>query len=96
VPRSNRGLSPEQRSLRARMAAHAMHAQNDSRETSAKGRAAFLSRFENQVDPDGVLSLAERTRRAEHARKAYFAALALKSSKARSKAKREVSTTDAA
>jgi len=45
-------LSPTERSLRARLAAYAMHAQHDSRETSAPGRAAFLARFEADVDPE--------------------------------------------
>ncbi len=79
-------LTPAQRTLRARMAAHAMHARNDSRTTSAPGRQAFLARFEDEVDPDRVLSEAERLRRAGHARKAYFARLALASSKARRRA----------
>jgi hypothetical protein len=78
-------LTPEQRSLRARIAAHAMHARNDSRQTSDAGRKAFLVGFERQVDPEGVLPIAERQRRAEHARKAYFTRLALKSSRARRK-----------
>jgi hypothetical protein len=50
---------------------------------TAPGRRAFLERFEREVDPDGVLPAAERARRAEHARKAYFTALALRSAKAR-------------
>ncbi len=78
-------LTPEQRSLRARLAAFAMHSQHDSRETSAPGRAAFNERFAREVDPGGVLPDAERERRAECARKAYFVGLALKSSKARSR-----------
>lgn len=42
-----------------------------------------MARFEDEVDPDHVLSEAERRRRAEHARKAYFTRLALKSTQAR-------------
>jgi hypothetical protein len=42
-----------------------------------------MKRFERQVDPDGVLSEAERLRRAESAKKAHFARLAFLSSKAR-------------
>jgi hypothetical protein len=38
-----------------------------------------------QVDPDGVLSPAERARRAGHARKAYFTRLALRSAQAQRK-----------
>jgi hypothetical protein len=47
-----------------------------------------MDRFERDVDPDGTLPLAERARRAEHARKAYFAELARKSVKARREHKR--------
>jgi hypothetical protein len=65
------------------MAAYAMHARHDSRRTSAPGRAAFLARFERQVDPDGHLDPQERARRAELARRAYFARLSLAAAKAR-------------
>ena len=82
-PTSGHGLSPAERILRARLAAYAMHAQHDSRDTSAPGRAAFLARFEADVDPDGRLDPEERRRRAEHARSAYFARLALASVAAR-------------
>jgi hypothetical protein len=77
------GLSPAERSLRARLAAHAMHAQHDARATTAKARAAFLLRFERQADPEGLLPPAERQRRAQQLRSAYFAQLALASAKAR-------------
>jgi hypothetical protein len=52
---------------------------------TANGRAAFLSSFERQVDPDGALDPAERARRAEYLRKAHFRRLALKSAQARTK-----------
>lgn len=78
-------LTPEQRSLRARMAAHSMHAKHDSRQTSEPGRATFLARFERQVDPDGTLPALERKRRAEHALRAHMQGLALKSARARAK-----------
>jgi hypothetical protein len=81
-------VSPAERSLSARLAAHALHAQRDPRQTTANGRAAFLARFDREVDPDGVLEPEERRRRAEQARRAYFARLALASAKAR-RAKRE-------
>lgn len=80
---ANKSLSPEQRSLRARMAAHAMHSQHDTRQTSANGRATFMRRFEDEVDPNRELPEAERQRRAEQARKAYFQRLAFQSSRAR-------------
>jgi len=77
------GLSPSQRSMRARLAAHAMHARRDSREVTANARRAFVERFERQVDPDGVLPATERQRRAEHAMRAHMTRLALRSARAR-------------
>jgi len=78
--------TPTERSLAAQMAAHALHAQvaNPSAHTAPARRAA-LERFEKQVDPEVLLDPAERARRAEHARKAYFLGLALKSAQARRK-----------
>lgn len=76
-------LTPAERSMRARLGAHALHAKHGLEQTTAAGRAAFLSRFEKEVDPDGILPIAERQRRAEHAKKAYFTKLALKSAQAR-------------
>jgi hypothetical protein len=81
--RRQESLSPAERSLRARLAAHAMHAKHDPRQTTANGRAAFQARFEREVDPDGTLGPEERRRRAEHARSAYFARIQLASAKAR-------------
>ena len=77
------GLTPAERALRSRMAAHLLHAKYDSRDITAPAREAFLSRFEREVDPDGVLPPAERQRRADQLRKAYFTRLALESAKAR-------------
>jgi hypothetical protein len=76
-------LSPSERSLRARLAAHTMHATHDSREITKPARDAFLARFEREVDPDGKLPEAERRRRAEQAKRAYFTRLAFQSAKAR-------------
>ena len=69
--------------LRGRIGAHVVHARYDAHEITANARAAFLARFEREVDPDQILAPAERVRRALHARKAYFARLALKSARAR-------------
>ena len=81
---AGRSSDHDERVLRARMAAHLLHARlKDPAEQTASARAAFLSRFEREVDPDGVLQPAERFRRAEHAKKAYFLRLALASRKAR-------------
>ncbi len=79
-------LTPEQRSLRARLAAHSKWAHTaDPTAATAPARAAFLDRFEREVDPDDVLTPQERARLAKHARKAYFARLALKSAQARAR-----------
>lgn len=75
------GLTPSERSLRSRLAAHTLHAAGGT--NTGPARAAFLSKFDDAVDPEGILEPAERAKRAAHARKAYFAALALKSAKAR-------------
>ena len=77
------GLTPAERTLRARLAAHCMHAQHDARQTTVSGRAAFLARFEAEVDPDGTLAPGERRRRAEHARRALLHPSGLASAKAR-------------
>ncbi|MBA3362335.1 MAG: hypothetical protein H0T94_12905 [Acidimicrobiia bacterium] len=76
-------LTPSERSLRARAAAHALHAGTDSRQHLQPAREAFMARFEKQVDPEGKLNPEERARRAEQARKSYFVGLSLKSAKAR-------------
>ena len=69
--------SPAERSLRARLAAHTLHARREARQTTATARAGFLARFEREVDPDSALDPSERRRRAEHARRAYFIRLSL-------------------
>lgn len=75
-----------ERIIRARIAAHALHAKvSDPTAFTAPARAAFLSRFEREVDPEGVLDPKERARRAEHAKKAYFLKLAISSREARRK-----------
>ncbi len=77
------GMSPTERSLRARMAAYRLHSRYDGRELTSNARAAFNDRFAREVDPEKRLPEGERLRRAECARKAYFAALAAKSVRSR-------------
>ena len=81
--RTAKRLTPEQRIMRSRLAAYRLHATHDARDTTRKAREAFASRFERQVDPDGLLPPAERAQRADAARRAYFVGLALRSSQAR-------------
>lgn len=73
------------RVLRGRLGAYVTHSRHDSRAITAAARKTFLERFEREVDPDGALPPDERRRRAEHARKAYFTRLQLKSAQARRK-----------
>ena len=80
------GLTPSQRTQRARLAAHTKWAHVDDRtEATRPAREAFNKRFLDDVDPNRELSEQERQRRAGHARKAYFARLSLKSAQARSR-----------
>ena len=75
-------LSPSERTLRARIGAYSLHAQRDSRVTTAPGRKAAAdklnARLLAEVDPDSILPADERARRLEHARRAHFSKLALK------------------
>jgi len=72
--------------MAGRIGAHEGWARCEDRTArTAKARRAFDARFENEVDPDGVLAPSERARRAESARKAYFARLALKSATTRAR-----------
>ncbi len=80
---SPRRIDPNEMALRGRVGAFRLHATHDPRETTARARAAFLARFEAEVDPDGELDPGERRRRAQAARRAYFARLALRSAQAR-------------
>ena len=65
-------FDPDEMSRRGRIGAHVTHSRHDPRELTAPAREAFLSKFEREVDPDGLLSPEERRRRAEHARKAHM------------------------
>ena len=78
-------LSDSQRRLRARIGGLALSASKDSKAYTAAGRAAFLARFLDEVDPERELPEHERERRALAARKLYFSQLALRSSRARSR-----------
>lgn len=85
---SSTSLTPEQRSLRARLAAQTRWAGEDPQEGTRKAREAFLRGFEDKVDPDRVLPEGERRRRAASLRKAHYTRLALASSKRRREGQR--------
>lgn len=77
-------LTPTERSLRGQIAAHESWANTPDRTArTANARRAMLDKFDRQVDPNNELTPVERARRAQSARKAYFARLALKSARAR-------------
>jgi hypothetical protein len=77
-------LTPAELSLRGYLAANESWARTPDRSArTAKARKTFDERFEREVDPNNELTPAERAKRAENARKAYFARLALKSAQAR-------------
>ena len=78
-------MTPSERTLRARIGAFSLHASGGT--NTGPARAKFMSRFDTEVDPDGVLSEQERHKRAECAKKAHFARLGLKSAQTRKKKK---------
>jgi hypothetical protein len=72
------------RRIAAQVAAHTRWAHTADRQAAtAPARSAFIERFEREVDPNNELDPAERARRAESAKKAYFLRLAAKSAAAR-------------
>jgi hypothetical protein len=82
-------LSPHEASLRGRIGAYAAHARHDTRELTRAAREAFLTRFLDQVDPNRVLPETERQRRADAARRAHMARLALSSARSRRAARKQ-------
>lgn len=80
----SQNLTPAERSMRARLGAHSQWARTEDRAArTAAARAGFQKRFENQVDPDGVLEPAERAKRVVHARQEHMLRMAMASAKAR-------------
>lgn len=87
--------TPRTRQLRAlagRIGGYRKAALYDARQATLPAREAFARRFLDQVDPTRKLAEAERNRRAEAARKAHYASLALKSAKARNRPQRKRGT----
>ena len=62
-------------------------AKTEDRAARTAARRALTDRFENEVDPERTLTVQERAKRAEFARKAYFQWLAMKSAAARQRRK---------
>jgi hypothetical protein len=79
---------PQFRSQRGRLGAYASWAKTEDRTArTAPAARAFLDRFEREVDPENKLTVQERAKRAEWARKAYYQRLAMKSAAARRRRK---------
>lgn len=80
---------PKAKSLPHQIAANTRWSKEDPTRQGEIMRAGLDRRFLDEVDPDRQLSEAERQRRAECARRAFYQRLALKSAQIRrSKAKR--------
>jgi hypothetical protein len=83
-------LTESESRLLAQIRAHESWAKTENRSArTANARRAFRDNFERQVDPEGKLSPAERAKRAEHARIAFYKRLALKSVQSRRAARAE-------
>ena len=77
-------LTPSERHLRAKIAAHISWATTTDRIARTEpGRQGMLRKFANQVDPEQRLPEPERMKRAENLRKAHMQRLAFQSAKAR-------------
>jgi hypothetical protein len=84
--------TPDDRALQARIAAHTSWAKTPDRSArTAPARNGLMERFRREVDPAGALPPAERERRAESARQAFYLTMARKSA-----AKRRQNAADAA
>jgi hypothetical protein len=80
-------LTPEQRSLRARIAVNESWARTKDRAARTKNGTdaspARLAYWERRVDPEGEMDDATRAKAAENARTAHYARMAYRSAKAR-------------
>ena len=71
---------PVFRSARARYGAHVMHSKHEGHEITAAAHAkgpGSLAYWRKKIDPEHELDEGERERRAEHAKKAHYARLAM-------------------
>ena len=66
-----------------RVGAFTLHSRYSGRETTAAARAAWMEKWERQVDPLFLLPVAERAARASAARRAYLLRLSWKSAQVR-------------
>lgn len=80
-------LSPQERSLRARLAAHTLHARYSAHDLTAPAREAARTALDRRLSEEFEIDVSspDGAKRLEHARRAYFARLALRSASARRK-----------
>ena len=64
-------------SMLGRIGAYRLHALRSASETTRAARAAFMAKFEDEVDPERVLDPADRAARASAAMKVYMLRLSL-------------------
>jgi hypothetical protein len=76
-------FNSKEMALRGRIGGFARAARLPREQLTSAARNGFLARFELEVDPGKQLAPEERRRRAEAARRAYMARLALVSAKKR-------------
>jgi hypothetical protein len=76
-------MLPKTKSLPQQIAANVRWSKEDPTRQGEIMRAGLERRFLDEVDPNRLLPEAERIRRAESARKAFYQRLALASAKAR-------------
>lgn len=77
-------VTPAERSLYGKLGAHISWAKTPDRPARTRpARNGLERKFEREADPNNELTPAERAKRTEHVRKAYYARLALKSAQAR-------------
>jgi hypothetical protein len=76
-------MDRDERVLRGRIGGLTTRARHDPTTNTAAARAAFLARFEREVDPDGMLTPVERDRRVDAALRAHFSRMGLESVQAR-------------
>ena len=76
-------FDPTEMARRGRLGARATHSRHNPQSLTSAARAAFLARFEREVDPDGVLPERERRQRARQALRTHMTRLALQSAEAR-------------
>ena len=76
---------PARRSAAASIAALTRWSKQDTKAGVAPARRGFMGRFENEVDPEGVLAPSERAARANRAMRAHMRRLSLVSASVRAR-----------